>query len=279
RVGGKTDGVRLPLVPLQTFGERPPLFLAHPAGGHVVCYRGLAHFLAPEQPVYALQPRGVEDGEAPIDRLEEMAARYVAAIRELRPRGPYRLGGWSFGGVLAWEMARQIDAIGEEVDLLALFDTAPTSVSMSYDPGDPAEVTWHTVAGLAGHAAAARVDVATLRGLEPREQVLAMIRGMDLPQLFPESRADDVLALTAVRAANLRAQAVHVPGEYGGHLTYFRTAGSDDADGNSPGTEYWSSLARGGTTVHAVGGTHGTILHEPYVQVLAAGILEVGKKD
>ncbi|MFL5539052.1 MAG: hypothetical protein ACJ8J0_08670, partial [Longimicrobiaceae bacterium] len=135
---------------------------------------------------------------------------------------------------------------------------------------------WQTVAGLGGHAAAARVDVNELRGLEGRELVQAMFRKMDLPQLFPESRVDFVLALTTVRAANLRAQAAYTPRPYPGHLTYFRTAGSTDAEGRSPGLEFWSALARGGVTEHAVGGSHGTILQSPYVREVARAILEVG---
>jgi amino acid adenylation domain-containing protein len=275
-IEGRQHAIRRPLVPLQTFGTRPPLFLSHPAGGHVVCYRGLAVLLAGEQPVYALQPRGVEDGQTPLEGIGRMAATYVDAIRGMRPRGPYRLGGWSFGGVVAWEMAQQIRAAGEEVDLLALFDTAPlTPDAVSYDPGDAAEVVWHTVAGLAGFSAASRVDVATLRGLPPREQALAMIRGLRLPQLLPESRVDDVLALTAVRAANLRSQAAYQPRPYGGRLTYFLTAGSENGPGRSPGLEFWGALARGGVASHRVGGTHGTILQEPHVQHLAAALLAV----
>ena len=276
-IAGRRSEARLPLVPLQTFGERPPLFLAHPAGGHVVCYRELAILLAMDQPVYALQPRGVEDGQPPISNLEEMAAHYVLAVRALRPAGPYRLGGWSFGGVVAWEMAQQLRADGEEVDLLALFDTAAhTPEGMMINAGDPAEVVWQTVAGLAGHAAASRVDVNDLRGLEPREQALTMLRKMDAPRILPESRVDDVLALTSVRAANLKAQAAYRPRAYDGHLTYFRTAGSEAADGSAPGLEFWRALARGGTTVHRVAGSHGTILQPPYVHDLARAILSAG---
>ncbi|HYH79351.1 MAG TPA: AMP-binding protein, partial [Longimicrobium sp.] len=271
--GGKRR-VRLPLVALQTFGERPPLFLAHPAGGHVVCYRGLAVLLAMEQPVYALQPRGVQDGLTPISSLEAMAAGYVEATRALHPDGPYRLGGWSFGGVVAWEMARQLEAAGAAVELLALFDTsALTPEGLRLEFGDPAEVMWHTVAGVAGYAAARKVKVDDLRGLEPREQAAAMIRLMDAPQLLDETRVDDILGLTAVRAANLQAQVDYVARPYGGHLTYFRTAGSETADRRFPGLDYWSALAGGGVTVHHVGGSHGTILNEPYVNELAAAIL------
>ncbi|HET7461434.1 MAG TPA: amino acid adenylation domain-containing protein, partial [Longimicrobium sp.] len=276
-IAGGKKRVKLPLVALQTFGDRPPLFLAHPAGGHVVCYRGLAVQCAFDQPVYALQPRGVQDGEGPIGAIQEMAAYYVDAVRGLFPDGPYRLGGWSFGGVVAWEMARQLHAAGAGVDLLALFDTAAlTPDVMRLEFGDPAEVVWHTVAGLAGYAAARRVTVDEIRAPEPREMAARMIRLMDAPRLLDESRVDDVVALTELRRANLQAQIDYQVGPYPGHLTYFCTEGSKSADGRYPSLEYWSALAQGGTTVHHVGGSHGTILHEPYVNTLSAAILAHG---
>ncbi|MBW3571261.1 MAG: amino acid adenylation domain-containing protein [Gemmatimonadetes bacterium] len=268
--------VRLPLVPLQTFGDRPPLFLAHPAGGHVICYRGLAVNLAPDQPVYGLQPRGLEDGAEPIDDLGEMAAYYVDAIRRFRPRGPYRLGGWSFGGVVAWEMARQLRAAGEEVDLLAMLDTSPlTDEAIEADPRDAAEVMMQTIGGYAGWAAAERITVDAVRHLSPREMALAMIGQVGDARLLPESRADLILSLTRVRSANLRAQAAYALRPYDGHLTYFRTEGSAEAPLQASADTFWGSRAAG-VTVIPVTGNHGTILHEPHVYPVVRGILDRG---
>jgi amino acid adenylation domain-containing protein len=268
--------VRLPLVPLQTFGNRPPLFMAHPAGGHVVCYRGLAVNLAPDQPVYGLQPRGLEDGNPPVTDLEEMAAYYVEAIRRFRPRGPYRLGGWSFGGVVAWEMARQLRAAGQEVDLLAMLDTSPlTAEAIEADPRDPAEVMMQTIGGYAGWMAAERITLDEVRHLPPREMALAMIRQVDDARLLPESRADIILALTRVRSANLQAQAGYALRPYEGPLTYFRTEGSAEAPLQASADEFWGSRA-GGITVVPVTGNHGTILHEPHVFLVVNAILAAG---
>jgi amino acid adenylation domain-containing protein len=269
--------VRLPLIALQTFGERPPLFLAHPAGGHVICYRGLAVNLAPDQPVYGLQPRGLEDGKEPIDDLQEMAAFYVDAIRRFRPRGPYRLGGWSFGGVVAWEMARQLTAAGETVDLLAMLDTSPlTSEAIEADPRDAAEVMMQTIGGYAGWMASERIRVDEVRHLPPREMAIAMIRQVDDARLLPESRADVVLSLTRVRSANLQAQAAYDLRPYGGHLTYFRTEGSAEAPLQASADAFWGSRA-GGVTVVPVTGNHGTILHEPHVYLVVRAIQDCGE--
>jgi thioesterase domain-containing protein len=97
-------------------GDRPPLFLAHPAGGSTHVYRQLVALLDPGQPVYGLER--FDDGS-----VTERAARYVRLIRERHPTGPYRLGGWSFGGVLAFEMGRQLAAAGEKVDSVLLLDS------------------------------------------------------------------------------------------------------------------------------------------------------------
>lgn len=112
------------LVPLQPKGNNLPLFCMHAAGGNVLFYRDLAHELGDCQPVYGLQARGVADkSETAHDRIEEMAADYLVEIRQLQPRGPYQLCGSSFGGLVAFEAAKQLLGAGEKVSLLAVFDT------------------------------------------------------------------------------------------------------------------------------------------------------------
>ncbi|WP_326701205.1 amino acid adenylation domain-containing protein [Streptomyces sp. NBC_01754] len=105
--------------------ERPPLFAVHPAGGIAWCYAGLSSRLGPGQPLYGVQARGLVR-EEPLPRtLAEEAADYAARIREVRPHGPYRLLGWSVGGVLAHTVAVLLQEAGEEVELLALLDAFP----------------------------------------------------------------------------------------------------------------------------------------------------------
>ncbi len=109
-----------PLVAIRPGGQGRPLFLAHPAGGSVLCYRALASHL--ECPVYGLQAAGHPD-EAWMDSLEQMADTYIQALRQAQPQGPYLLGGWSSGGLIAFEMARQLEAAGEAVQSVLMFDT------------------------------------------------------------------------------------------------------------------------------------------------------------
>jgi pimeloyl-ACP methyl ester carboxylesterase len=109
---------------------RPPFFCVHAIGGAVLSYRDLAVRLGGEQPFYGIQAAGLAGGDA-VDDLPAMAAQYAAAVEAAAPHGPYLLGGWSFGGVVAFEMARQMRQRGRPVALVALFDSwAPGAVPL-----------------------------------------------------------------------------------------------------------------------------------------------------
>lgn len=110
------------LVKIQPNGTRPPFFCIHPHGGNVLVYRELSKQLGPDQPFFGLQSRGLDGSEEPLTRIEDMAKLYLTEIREAQPRGPYFLGGYCMGGAVAYEVACQLRAAGEEVGLLALFD-------------------------------------------------------------------------------------------------------------------------------------------------------------
>ncbi len=112
------------LVPLQTGGSRPPLFCMHGGGFNVFIYRQLAQYLGPDQPVYALQARGLDGKTSPHNSVEEMAEDYIKLIRAVQPEGPYFVGGLSNGGVIALEVAQQLSKQGQPVALVSMFDTA-----------------------------------------------------------------------------------------------------------------------------------------------------------
>ncbi|MCI0574921.1 MAG: thioesterase domain-containing protein, partial [Chloroflexi bacterium] len=113
------------LVPLQVGNEKKrPLFFVHPGGGNVFSYSDLVRYLGPEWSFYGFQARGIADPkEAPHTRVETMAGYYLKLLRQVQPEGPYFLGGWSVGGVVAFEMAWQLQKQGHEVGLLALVDS------------------------------------------------------------------------------------------------------------------------------------------------------------
>ena len=111
------------LVAIQPSGSRPPFFCFHGDGGNVLIYKKLSHYLGSDQPVYGLQSQGLDGSSPLLKTVEEMAALYVREIRGVQPHGPYLLGGYCLGGTIAYETAQQLHAAGEEIALLALFDT------------------------------------------------------------------------------------------------------------------------------------------------------------
>ncbi|MCB9100062.1 MAG: SDR family NAD(P)-dependent oxidoreductase [Anaerolineales bacterium] len=111
------------LVPIQPNGSKPPLFCVHAAGGNVLLYRDLTRYLGPDQPVYGLQSQGLDGSEPLLTTVEDMAALYLKEIKTVQPEGPYLLGGYCMGGTVALEMAQQLEAEGQKVAMLALFET------------------------------------------------------------------------------------------------------------------------------------------------------------
>jgi thioesterase domain-containing protein len=255
-------GARSSLIVLHDAGGRSPFFLVHPTGGSVFCYAGLARRLGPDQPVLGLQARGL-DGEAlPVDRLEDVAALHVETMREVQPAGPYRIGGWSSGGITAYEMAGQLAGAGCEVSLLALLDsTVPAGV-----PAGP----------LSELMARFVEDLASVVGVEPPalpawalsqpacdqvEAVEALLRGAGL--IPPELSRRQLRARLAVFVAGFRAAHAYRPRPYPGRVTLFEAEGSLHTDIG------WDAFARGGMTHIAVPGNHHGILRAPHVARLA----------
>lgn len=124
--GSQVDPQAIPplVVPLRDKGTQTPLWMVHPPGGLVACYRDLAAQMDSSRPFYALRSRGLHGQEKLPQSIEEMAADYAQSIQSIQPHGPYILGGWSLGGVIAFELARHLQSRGEIVKQLVLLDTA-----------------------------------------------------------------------------------------------------------------------------------------------------------
>jgi amino acid adenylation domain-containing protein len=121
-------------VVLQAKGAKPPLFFVHPSGGGVLCYAELAQLLGEERPFYAFQSPGFMESRTSLPTIEEMAAHYVSILLKKQPEGPYQLGGWSLGGVIAYQMATQLKAMGREIFPLLFIDSPiPVSKAMLSD--------------------------------------------------------------------------------------------------------------------------------------------------
>ncbi|MDN3579773.1 non-ribosomal peptide synthetase [Mucilaginibacter flavus] len=121
------------LVPIKPTGSKMPLYIVHGAGLNVLLFNALAMNMDADQPVYGLQAKGLNGIDEPLDVMEEIAANYIAEIVAKNPDGPYALAGYSLGGIIAYEMAKQLMAAGKEVKMLAMFDTY-ADLSTAHDP-------------------------------------------------------------------------------------------------------------------------------------------------
>ena len=261
------------LVVIQGGGARPPFFCVPGVGGNVVGFHTLARRLGADQPVYGLQARGLDGVAEPDTTVEEMAEHYLEQMRAVVPRGPYYLGGASFGGKVAFEMARRLEREGERVALLALFDT--------FAPGSREAAPLRAVVrrGLARFFARVDYHVDNLllqrqRGEYIRKKARTVRRRIRSRlwqvayRAFAERSRPMPRALRSVREAGYLANRRYVAEPCGSTVTLFRAAVRSvaDATGRDMG---WGRLARGGVEVHHVAGDHENMLVEPHVGVLA----------
>ena len=258
-----------PLVAIQPDGTLPPLFCIHGMGGNVVGYADLARHLGRDQPVYGLEAVGLDANRTPHTSLEEMAACYVAEIRQLQPRGPYYLCGLSMGGVIAYEMAQQLHDQGERTALLAMFDTNRPGSSRVLPRRlrlvNAARRASYHAQRLSGHERRAHIE-RTARTLRRRlrERIWHLLylpykaSGSALPRL-----------LHHVRLANRTAAKTYTPRPYAGRVTVFRARERSIRLHSAPDLG-WGGYAAGGVKVFEVEGNHVSLIQEPAVAMVAA---------
>jgi amino acid adenylation domain-containing protein len=255
-------------------GHRPPFFCVHALGGNVLEYYDLARHLGDDQPFYGVQSQGLDGQRPPHKRVEDMAAHYIKEMRELQPVGPYFIGGRSLGGMVAFEMACQLRAQGQEVGLLALLDTYPSGYAKLFRD----ETTLRAAFGRA--AKRTRAHAANLRGLSAKEKLSYLIwKARFAPRKMKSQvwrrvyEAYENLgrplprALRDVTEFNSLAVRKYVPQVYGGRVTLFWASG--DLRSSNDLVEGWRALAGGGIEVHEIPGSHLDIVKEPHVQDLA----------
>jgi amino acid adenylation domain-containing protein len=237
-----------PLVPLQTAGSRPIFFFVHGIGGAVMRFHELAKHMVADQPFYCFQAQGM-DGKLPcLNHAGEMAELYLKHMRGSQPRGPYFLGGYSFGGLVALEMARKLRAEGEEVGLLALLDTY-------FPEAKERQSLLGRFFSLSKEQKWVYIKKRTVRyGRSFKRRIGALY----LPA-----------AIKAVRQGCATAERQYQPKVYDGTIVMFRASekalrGLDDSG--------WQRYAARGVEIHEVDGDHGNILNEPQVRLLAAQI-------
>lgn len=182
------------LVPIQPRGTRPPIAAVHGGQGEVLFYRGLAEQLGLDQPLYGLQPVGLNGAATPLDTVPEMASRYIGELRRVQPEGPYRLIGFCFGGTVCLEMAAQLEDLGQAVDFVGIIDGGLPIEDARYETGVERASYMLRSRGIAGTAKAGWKRAAW-RAREWRKASVRRMRG--------EEQVKDVpVALACRRAFN-----------------------------------------------------------------------------
>lgn len=252
-------------VPLRTRGSLPPLFMIHGVGGNILGFYNLVAHLRPDRPVYGIQAQGLLPDEPALIRLEEQAAYYLKEIRRIQPHGPYCFLGFSFGGLVAYEMAQQLRAQGEEIGLLGMLDTRQSDHLLRLS--NPMAFLKHM------YFMSNQLWQHTKR-FNLRNKALLILnlfkkRLLRLSYQYSAARGQQTIAksMKSVHDINMNAGLNYKIRPYDGHITLFRAM--DEAEWNLPEDLGWGSCAQQGVTIHKIPGGHGQICMEPSVKILA----------
>lgn len=259
-----------PLIPLTLGDSQQPFFCVHPMFGVVFPYLELAHLLKSPHSFYGLQPLGLDGKSPPLNRIEAIAAYYIQAIQTLQPHGPYLLGGWSFGGLVAFEMAQQLTQKGEDVQLLAMLDTIAPCNTLSFCQTLKfflETALWSTLPFLLDYGTLAADRLQFPKAWISRWQwsaVTRLIPEESRLRLFDESAVTPLLRLVH---AHSQATYHYTPQPYPHCITLFRAADQPKAI-EPDSTLGWKNLSSN-VQVHSIPGNHLSLLQQPHVQVLA----------
>ncbi len=290
-----------PLVAIQSRGTKAPFFCVHGAGGHILLFEKVARHLGADQPFFAFQAQGIEARQQPFKRIEDMAALYVKTLREFQPEGPYFLGGYSMGGMVAFEMAQQLQEQAQKVAVLAIIDVPAQSPHLQYVrqfadqvgallrmSGEGREQLFlrirHYLFRLSYFGRLAfPARIAYVKGklglvgrkivwTRPQPEDTRPTNAADLPA---ESTVD---ALVKKRIRNLfvlndQAFRAYIPRRYRGRVAIIRSARgySGDADKDYSPDPYlgWGRVVSGTLETYEVPGDHNEMIREPHVRLLA----------
>ena len=281
------------VVPLQPCGSKHPLFLIHAGGGYVFFYRALSYRLGEDRPVYGVRAEMKSDGRGrPFDQsksIEDLAAQYVVEIKTVQPQGPYFVGGASLGGVIAFEMARQLQSQGEELGgPVLLFSAIVANNLRARDIGiySPANLG-HRIAFLRSRASAYGLwkgvwylTYKVLRNIpyEIRSFFRAMRCSLWTPASEVIERLESILPLKRKVPYEVKQKGTmkkfmataerllysYIPGLFGGSVVMLNSSHDDNLE------QWWAGLAQGGITVYKMPGGHLDMLEEPTVFETAA---------
>ncbi|MBP5972976.1 SDR family oxidoreductase [Brasilonema sp. CT11] len=260
------------LVAIQPQGSKPPLFFVHPVGGNILCYYELSRHLGSEQPFYGLQALGLNGECEPYTRIEDMATQYIKALRDIQPNGPYFLGGWSMGGVVAFEMAQQLLRHGDQVAMLAMLDSpAPVKSEQTAEIDDYDDVKILVdfaidMAKSAGKNLSGSVE--ELQGLTLDEQLNYFLKQARIANLLPlDFELQQLRCLLKVFKSNVLALQSYAPQVYPNQIIYFHASEEVSNNFENP-TLFWGELSGAPVEIITIPSNHYTIITRPHIQVV-----------
>jgi thioesterase domain-containing protein len=262
-----------------------PFFCVHGLGGGVLDYTHIAREMSQEQPFYGIQAPEVDGRYLEFDTIEAMAAYYVDQIRSFQSQGPYLLGGYSLGGVIAFEMAQQLLSQNQQIALVAMFDSEPPGEGLVDRLRGLGREVPYFIANVPGWLVDFRQLSSRVRLSRLRRKLLdavgigLQVFGLRLDVVEPGigDYYEDVSVIPDDRREliemHLRALRGYVSKKYPGRLTVFRAGVQPLLGAHTPDLG-WQRLASGGVGVHIVSGSHHTLLKEPHATLLAQALQE-----
>jgi len=263
----------LVLIQADVKSKKSPLFCIHAVWGNVLFYRKLADYLPQNQPVYGLQAKGLDGITRPSTSVPEMAANYIEAIRSVQPHGPYYLVGYSFGSIVAFEIARQLHIQEQEVAMLGIIDTSAPSFYQSSSIRANVNILSKLLTPSTHHLR----NLLRLNSVEQVNYIAEKVQWhltvgsfsfLYRSYLRYIKRSLLALRLIDINLANSKANKMYLASSFPGKLTLFRCNSQELKLTNSADLS-WGNLALGGVEIHEIPGQHTTIMEEPDVRYLA----------
>lgn len=271
RPDARLEGGR-PLVAIQPHGSAPPLFFAGPLGGTVLCYVKLSRLLGKDIPFYGLQSPNIFR-EQPLQTMADLADALIEEIKTVRPQGPWQIGGWSFGGVLAYEIARRLSALNQSSVHLFILDSSAPLTGPDKTPHDEVEALAQLIreqAGPAGEQDALSLEA--LRAVAPGDLIDYVIDRLgDRDGTF--SNKDQWQILWRVFNLNAAAFADFRPETFPGRIDYFKAR--EGTLSRRDAAHIWRGLGEADFVLHSVPGSHHSMIQPPHVEELAEALREV----
>jgi thioesterase domain-containing protein/acyl carrier protein len=262
----QTRADRSTVVPLRNIhGSLPPIFLIHGVGGNILGFYTLAKCLESDQPVYAIQAQSLLPDKEAVLRLEEMAAHYIEDMKAVSPCGPYHLLGFSFGGLVAYEIAQQLRAAGDSVGLAGMLDTRQPPTMRESSSGAPLfrQIYWRL------QQIYDRTYMRNDRFLYLLRRLRARILNINYRYSLNKGTGKIASAARDVKEINHVAGVSYTLKPYPGKVTLFRAEEDHPLEQHLPLDLGWGRFASGGLAVKMIPGNHGGILYEPGLSLLA----------